>query len=186
MMWWPRWVTRCRSAPRRREGYGAPHGAAASGRDARSWRQGRPRHLQHSHAWLSRPGTSRLRAIPPPHVATGPLRLVQGEVCGLIKAVQRSAVIREYGHANTRTALHLRAVDRHRHHEALDDPVTDVLDVGGRRILRHQHSKLIATQTGYAVRLAHGRLQPDGRFNQQRIPGVVAKRVVDLLEAIEV
>src|SRR3981081_2951953 len=123
MMWWPRSEPRCRRGQRRLE---AP---AAS---------------KHPQRWLPGSCRARLGAIPAPHVAAGALRLIESEVCRLIQAVQRSAVIRKHGHANTRTTFHLRAVDGHRHHEALDDPLTDVLDVRGRRILGNQHAELIA------------------------------------------
>src|SRR5882757_7219603 len=101
-MWWPRWALSSRSnGPRQREA------------------------SEHAQAGVRAAGRRTLGLVPAPHVATRALGLVQSQVRRLIKTVQRRAMVREHGHADTRTALHFGAIDRHRSLEALNDAVTD-------------------------------------------------------------
>ena len=57
------------------------------------------------------------------------------------------------------------------------------LDVGGRG---QQDRELVAAEPGDRVALADAFLQALGELHQQQVADVVAERVVDLLEAVEV
>src|SRR5579872_1722966 len=126
MMSWRRWVPRCGSAPR----------------------------LELADD-LAR--NSRLRAIPAPLVAARALRLVEREVGCFVHAIQRRPVIRVNSDTDARAACEAVTSRRHRyrHDEAVNDAVTDVLDVRGRRIVCHQHREFVSTDSRDTVGLAH-------------------------------
>ena len=78
------------------------------------------------------------------------------------------------------------AVDDHR----LLERGADLLDHDDRVALAarlgDQHPELVAAEAGHRVRAAQGGAQPPADLHQQRVAGVVAERVVDVLEAVEV
>ena len=112
------------------------------------------------------------------YIATSALRSSE---CG------SSAVTREARHADAHPHVERHLVDHHRLLDARDQPLGDRLEL--RRVtrrLRRQHRELVAAQARHQTLRSDRLRQPRAEVAQQLVAEVVAERVVDLLEAIEV
>ena len=123
------------------------------------------------------------------HLAAG-VRLL-GRVHSHVRAAQQRVrilpVTREARHTDAHPHLQRHLVDHHRLLDTLDQPLGNRLEL--RRVtrrLRRQHRELVAAQARHQTLRSDCLRQARAKVAQQLIAEVVAKRVVDLLEAIEV
>ena len=78
------------------------------------------------------------------------------------------------------------AVDRHRLADDVDDLVGDDGDRLGPAQIRRDDHEFVAAQPRHRVHLAHRHRETGGRLAQDDVADLVAERIVDLLEAVEI
>ena len=104
----------------------------------------------------------------------------------LLSSVSAPASAAGERHADARPDAHLHAVERERRVERLDQRAGQPLDLADRGDALEQHGELIAAEARHGVRGAR-RLDDALRDRlQQAVAGVVAERIVDVLEVVEV
>ena len=111
---------------------------------------------------------------------------VHRHVGGTHHGLDGRAVVREERDADRALALQCQAADHHRLLEHLEHAADDRdhrLPIGD---LGQQDRELVATEARDALRVAEDALQPRPDPLKQEVAVVVAERVVDVLEAVEV
>ncbi len=77
-------------------------------------------------------------------------------------------------------------LNRHRLDERGEDLARDGRDLFRLGHFLHQHHELVPAQARHHVARAHGLREASAHFLQQLVAGLVAERVVDVLEAVEI
>jgi hypothetical protein len=95
-------------------------------------------------------------------------------------------VVRIESDADRRLDTQREAVYDHRAFDRLAKPLDHLDDCGPLGFRRKQDAELVSPEAGDRVVRAQGVVETGRELFQQRIAGVVAERVVDLLEAVEV
>ena len=98
-----------------------------------------------------------------------------------MRRAERDADARGDAERATRRVLDLERLAQH-----FEQPFGDELGAAGRRAAFDEHDELVAADPGDRVGLAERRREPRRDGTQQAVAGVVAERVVHLLEAVEV
>ena len=111
---------------------------------------------------------------------------VHRDVGALDQRLHARAVRGVAGHADARVDLEREALDRERLAQAGEQLARDDVGVAGAAQLRQQHAELVAAEAGDRVVLAERLLEAVRDLLQQAVARVVAERVVDLLEVVEV
>ena len=95
-------------------------------------------------------------------------------------------VVGRQGDADARAELDGDAADLERALERVEQPERELGRGAAVRQVAQQHGELVAAEPGQGVAAAQRLAQPGGHLPEQRVALVVAERVVDLLEAVEV
>jgi len=111
---------------------------------------------------------------------------VHGGVGGVQEVVRGGAVLGVEGDAEAGRALQGVAFEKKRIVEAVFQSPDDLIDAGAVAHRRQQHGKLIAAQPRQQVAGAQLPLQPQRHFLQIQISKVMAVKVIDLLELVQV
>ena len=96
------------------------------------------------------------------------------------------AVVGEERNADARLDLHRQAGERHRNIETGADPLGEADRALGIGRARRDDGELVPAESGDRVRIADQRAEPVTEPLEEQVAALVAERVVDLLEAIEV
>jgi hypothetical protein len=114
------------------------------------------------------------------------LRLVHRDVGALHERLDVVAVVGMERDADAAAELEADALGDERLGEGAADRVGDLHALGGRRGGAHQDAELVAAEAGDGVARVEQLGEPAGHLAQDLIAVVVAERVVDVLEAVEV
>ena len=116
---------------------------------------------------------------------TGGLGLVHGDLGPLQQFLGLTCVVGEQGVADRRRGLHLQVLEGQRCRDAVEDLLGDALGAA-RAVAGEHHRELVATEPGDEVGAAPQVGETGGHLTQQGVAVVVAERVIDLFELIEV
>ena len=95
-------------------------------------------------------------------------------------------MIGEFGDPDAAGRCDVRTIVRNCDNETLKDSAANGIDTRRSMNSGKQHDEFVATEPGDAIRFSRDRPEARSRFDQQRITGIVAQRVIDVLEPVEV
>jgi hypothetical protein len=127
--------------------------------------------------WFSQLGVEGRPAAPAPG-----LDPVEGHVGEALQVAGLGGVVREHRHPDRGARRDLAAIDRVRPGEQVQELLGAAGGVGG----VGDQGELVAAQPGHQFARAGGAAQPLAHLGQEEIAGVVAERVVEQLEAVQV
>ncbi len=120
------------------------------------------------------------------HRPVGLLAVVHGHVCVPDEGLDVVAVVRVERDADARLDLDGQSGERERRLEPRADSFGQHQGAGLVPCAGRDDRELVSAQARHGVRVANERLEPLGQGLEEQVAALVAERVVDLLEAVEV
>ena len=121
-----------------------------------------------------------------PPISAGSLSVVQREIRGFVQAILRFAVIGAFGDPDAAGRRDICAIVRNRDGKTPNDSAANRLDSGRTVALGKQNREFVATEPRQAIRFSCDRPEARTCFDQQRITGIMAQCIIDVLEPVEV